>query len=153
MYWKLLNPDRTCAPFPRTRHEILPAMVVDPETGEITRCAARVSCWESRSDVFDKWTVIFLDEATMGQRDRALKCMFLDMSDHPMHPQGLGQYGECDPTTAASGWGNKGWGGKRIGFKDLPPDCRRLVLHELNGFAAEESKRIKLKLKETRDGN
>jgi hypothetical protein len=56
------------------------------------------------------------------------------MSSNPFHPQGFGQHGAtrsgpCDFPPCRLGKRNHL--GKRIRFEDLPPDCQRLVVHDL----------------------
>jgi hypothetical protein len=84
-----------------------------------------ISVWIN-NHVFDKYTVVFLDDV-----DDKLNVPYLGMSDHPFHPQGFGMHGEMKLYAVAY----KGRGGafdKRIKFADLPDDCKRAVMQDLN---------------------
>lgn len=83
-----------------------------------------ISCWES-GKVADRYTVVFLDT-----RDERGRVQYLGMSADPFHPQGVGMHGEMLIQHVAY----RGRGGvfdKRIQFADLPPDCQRAVLRDL----------------------
>lgn len=66
----------------------------------------------------DRFTVIYLDQPD-GPSKMLFK--FVGMSSEPYHPQGIGQHGVCSVN------GNLG---KLIKFKDLPPDCQKVVAHD-----------------------
>jgi hypothetical protein len=71
----------------------------------------------------DRYTVYYKGRGTLtwvrGKRFRSC----VGMSASPFHPQGIGQHGMGLP-----GKHN----GKRIKFEELPEDCRRLVVRDLN---------------------
>ena len=85
-----------------------------------------ISCWDDGDgDICDRYTVVFLDT-----RDERGNVQYLGMSAHPFHPQGVGMHGEMPIHMVA----HRGRGGafvKRIQFADLPPDCQRAVLQDL----------------------
>jgi hypothetical protein len=83
-----------------------------------------ISCWES-GKVADRYTVVFLDT-----RDERGRVQYLGMSADPFHPQGVGMHGEM-PIHNVAYRGRGGVFDKRIQFKDLPPDCQRAVLQDL----------------------
>ena len=64
--------------------------------------------------------------------------LYIGMSEHPCHPQGFGQHGES-PTqidVRPGSYGGPPVGktchlGRRILFRDLPNDCKDLVIREL----------------------
>jgi hypothetical protein len=68
----------------------------------------------------DRYTVIYTNLRT-GY------CMYVGMSGAPFHPQGVCQHGEHDRTIDHPRHGHLG---RRIEFKDLPPDCQRVVIHD-----------------------
>lgn len=74
--------------------------------------------YDSGPQYADRYTVYYLDEVNPRNGQTAL----VGMSAHPFHPQGFGQHGEGTP-----GQHN----GKLIRFKDLPPDCQKLVQRDL----------------------
>jgi len=84
-----------------------------------------ISCWDSGDDYFDRFTVVYLD--TQDERGRV---QYLGMSTHPFHPQGFGNHGEM-PIHKVAYCGRGGAFTKRIQFADLPPDCQRAVLQDL----------------------
>ncbi len=81
-----------------------------------------IQCRDAGAELNDRYTVWFTG------RHRALpagRVAYRAMSDRPFHPLGFGVWGEQDRRDC------RGYpGGKRIGFSDLPPDCRRLVLDD-----------------------
>ncbi len=90
-----------------------------------------ISCWDNGDKYADRYTVVYLDEVDPATR----RVQFVGMSAAPFHPQGFGQHGEM-PLDAVAHKGRGGAFAKRIGFADLPEDCRRLVRQDLG--AAEE---------------
>lgn len=59
----------------------------------------------------DRYTVVFMDRATL--RHNIFECF--GMSKQPFHPQGIGQHSSARPGRHL---------GRRIGFNELPYDCR-----------------------------
>lgn len=83
-----------------------------------------ISCWDNGEKWADRFTVVFLDEITGN------KVNILAMGPTPFHPQGFCQHGEMDISAVAY----RGRGGafdKRIKFADLPPDCQKAVIQDL----------------------
>lgn len=80
----------------------------------------RVKCFDNGGESFDRYTVVFLKAEVFYNK----YWVYLAMSEHPCHPQGFGQHGELNSIKDLS------YLGKRIRFKDLPPDCQKLVLSE-----------------------
>jgi len=74
----------------------------------------------------DQYTVYYKGRGTlwlahtMNKKFRMCRCM----STHPCHPQGIGIMGDGLP-----GKHN----GKKITFEELPEDCQKLVLRDLEG--------------------
>lgn len=77
-----------------------------------------VRCYDNGGETFDRYTVVYLDQPEYAGMFTAL-----GMSENPFHPQGF-----CQHTMAMDG----GHLGKRILFRDLPDDCRKAVLQDLN---------------------
>ncbi len=77
------------------------------------------SIYDNGGETFDRFTVYFKGRGTL-ERDGTRLC--LGMSEHPFHPQGFGQH--------ASGCPGR-HNGKKITFEQLPTDCQKLVLREV----------------------
>ena len=84
-----------------------------------------ISCWDYGEGYFDRYTVVFLD--TLDERGMV---QYLGMSTYPFNPQGFSQHGEM-PIRKVAYRGRGGAFDKRIQFKELPPDCQRAVLQDL----------------------
>ena len=84
-----------------------------------------ISVWDDGDKVFDRYTVVYLDEVD----DRG-NVQYLAMSEHPFHPQGFGQHGEMY-IYAVAYQSRGGAFNKRIKFDDLPDDCKRAVKDDL----------------------
>lgn len=65
----------------------------------------------------DRYTVVY---DIIGDSRGNYECV--GMNHEPFHPQGFGQHGTATPGRHL---------GKKIGFKDLPPDCQKLVNQDL----------------------
>ena len=81
-----------------------------------------VRCYDNGGESFDRYTVVFTKKAITNTRhDRWF--MYLGMSTHPFHPQGFVHHGESpDQPIDKPAHGHLG---KKIRFKDLPPDCQK----------------------------
>jgi hypothetical protein len=75
----------------------------------------RIKCYDNGGRTMDRYSVVYMD----SPEDNGF--MGIGMSEHPSNPQGFGQHGTfvCGKHL-----------GKRIAFKDLPPDCQDLVYGE-----------------------
>ena len=74
--------------------------------------------------VYDDGSRWGLAQYAVYYRERGSRARFyqmVSMSEHPFHPQGVGQHAE-----GMLGRHN----GKLINFADLPADCQKLVLSE-----------------------
>ncbi len=73
----------------------------------------------------DRYTVYYGGRGSLyiDHRGNQMR-LCVGMSERPFHPQGFGQHGDGMP-----GRHN----GKRITFDQLPPDCQKLVLQDLEG--------------------
>jgi len=80
----------------------------------------RIKCYDNGGKSCDRYTVVYLDEPYQYCSGDTGYCC-LGMSEHPSHPQGFGQHCSCQVGKHL---------GKRILFKDLPPDCQDLVYGE-----------------------
>jgi hypothetical protein len=78
-----------------------------------------IRCYDNGGKTADRYTVVFLKQPE--NQSNTFACV--GMSDNPFHPQGFGQH-----STAMLGRHL----GKRIVFNQLPPDCQKLVLRDLN---------------------
>jgi hypothetical protein len=83
-----------------------------------------IRCYDNGDRSFDRYTVIFTKANIYCRNNAEISCFYLAMSAHPYHPQGFGQHGESRFPIDSHGHKNIG---KRITFKELPPDCQKLV--------------------------
>lgn len=75
-----------------------------------------VACYDNGGETIDRYTVVYTSENIGG----VYAC--IGMSGNPMAPNGFGQHSECVLGKHL---------GKRILFKDLPPDCQTVVRRDL----------------------
>ena len=80
-----------------------------------------IRIYDNGGKTFDRYTVIYMDfpERMTGVYEA------VGMSTNPFHPQGFGQHCTAMPGKHL---------GKRIQFKDLPDDCKRLVWYDLEEY-------------------
>ncbi len=90
----------------------------------------RISCWDYGDKTCDRYTVVFLDTYGDTTLVNPGQVEYLGMSANPFHPQGVGMHGEM-PIHNVAYRGRGGVFDKRIQFKELPPDCQRAVLQDL----------------------
>ena len=88
---------------------------------------ARVSVWDNGDRWADRYTVVYLDEV-----DERGRVPYLAMSAAPFSPQGVGMHGEM-PIHLVQYEGRGGVFRKRIRFADLPTDCQKVVIQDLEG--------------------
>lgn len=70
----------------------------------------------------DRYTAVYLDTRHASAYGSILyDCRA--MSSNPFHPQGIGQHSECRITKHL---------GKQIDFSDLPEDCQKAVIQDLD---------------------
>jgi len=77
----------------------------------------KIRCFDNWGETADRYTVIYL-ELPEGRGE--FQCV--GMSSYPFHPQGVGLHGSALPGPHL---------GDEIEFEQLPEDCRRLVLQDL----------------------
>jgi hypothetical protein len=88
-----------------------------------------VRCYDNGGASCDRYVVVF----THAQSFYTPRWFpYVAMSARPFHPQGFGQHGENEHTPVDRP--NYGHLGKKITFKDLPPDCQRLVLRDYKDY-------------------
>lgn len=78
-----------------------------------------IKCYDNGGQTADRYTVAFLKQMQDTHFGRMHTCV--GMSANPFHPQGVGQHTVC---TLGSHMG------KVVKFKDLPKDCRKLVIQD-----------------------
>jgi len=81
------------------------------------------SIYDNGGETADRFAVYFKGRGTLNHTSRGTLRAYLGMSGAPFHPQGFCQHGQGMP-----GKHN----GKRITFEQLPADCQRAVLQDLN---------------------
>jgi hypothetical protein len=82
----------------------------------------------------DRYTVVY-EPYLLDRPDRAYAAdtpvfPYVSMSGAPFHPQGVCQHSEAIGQRPTGGWG--GTCGKVIRFEDLPEDCQKAVLLDLD---------------------
>lgn len=90
----------------------------------------RVRAYDAGPRFADRYTVLvesLPDPVTGGPLRPYGPRYALFMGDHPQHPQGFGQSGECAPLQSYG----RGATHRRIAFAALPPDTQRCVLDYL----------------------
>jgi hypothetical protein len=87
-------------------------------TTQTTETKHNIRCYDNGGKTADRYTVVYMDHPV-----RATDCYeCVGMNASPFHPQGIGQHGVAMPGRHL---------GKRITFAELPGDCQRLVLRDL----------------------
>ena len=76
-----------------------------------------VKIYDNGGKTYDRYTAVYLDQPESPGLFSAR-----GMSENPFHPQGFGQYCIAAPGKHL---------GKRIKFEELPKDCQKLVLQDL----------------------
>lgn len=80
-----------------------------------------VRCYDNGGATVDRYTVVY----TGHYPGRDGLCHYVGMSSEPYSPQGFCQHGESRHVIDRPTYRHLG---KRIGFADLPADCRRVVV-------------------------
>ena len=78
-----------------------------------------VRCYDNLGRSIDRYCVYFMDEKNERNRHTA----YLAMDATPFYAQGFGQHGEGVPGPH---------NGKRIRFSELPTDCQKCVMNDVN---------------------
>ena len=100
-----------------------------------------VRCYDNGGEYADRYTVCFTGRSATERSDAGRCYPYRAMSASPFHPQGIGLSGStwwqpCDTMREKPGWhwppaiGRRCHLGVRIHFKDLPADCRKLVIQD-----------------------
>jgi len=77
-----------------------------------------IRCYDSGPELLDRYTVVYMNWKEYAPGTFSA----VGMSADPFFPQGFGQHCTAMPGRHL---------GKRVAFKDLPPDCQKLVLQDL----------------------
>ena len=86
-----------------------------------------IRCYDAGEKFADRYTVYYLiPQYFHGERFY----IYIGMSAHPTHPQGIGMHGECSGRDLPRHKYHKGIG-KKIEFSELPDDCKKLINREL----------------------
>lgn len=78
-----------------------------------------IELYDNNGATADRYTAVFLEQ----EERKPGHFVALSMDEKPFHPQGIGQHTSAMPGPHL---------GKRIRLTDMPPDCRKLVLAELD---------------------
>lgn len=73
-----------------------------------------IRCYDNSGQTADRYTVVYMNQRENSPGTFAA----VGMNGSPFHPQGIGQHCAAMPGAHL---------GKRIAFKSLPEDCRKLV--------------------------
>lgn len=88
-----------------------------------------IKCYDNGGRTADRYAVLYLNQRVRSGRGRggamSGPCFGVTMSAAPFHPQGICQHG--DDFVRGSHLG------KVIRFRDLPKDCKAVVLRDLKG--------------------
>lgn len=88
-----------------------------------------IKCYDNRGRTADRYAVLYLNQRLNGTRNRggAMRgpYMGVTMSAAPFHPQGVCQHSDHFLRGPHLG--------RVIRFKDLPKDCKTVVLRDLKG--------------------
>jgi hypothetical protein len=76
-----------------------------------------IRVYDNGGKTVDRYTVVYMDAP---ERNGLYEAVAMDAQ--PFHPQGFGQHTSASPGRHL---------GKRIGYEDLPDDCRKVVLRDL----------------------
>lgn len=79
-----------------------------------------IEVFDAGEKVPDRYTVVYKGEPVRGYPG-VYECV--GMSEDPFHPLGIGQHGTAAPGEHL---------GRRITFRELPADCQRIVLRDLD---------------------
>jgi len=100
-----------------------------------------IRVYDNDGRTLDRYTVVFTGNYNnIGKKrgeTRNYSHISLAMSEHPFNPQGFCQHGETEEIIdmdKKSGWapsiGRENHLGTRIQFRDLPEDCRKVVISD-----------------------
>lgn len=78
-----------------------------------------VRIYDNGGKTLDRYTAVYMKQP---ERERGIYAA-RGMSENPFHPQGFGLYCSAMPGRHL---------GRRIAFEQLPPDCQKAVLLDLN---------------------
>lgn len=93
-----------------------------------------IRAYDNGGETIDRYTVVYTGRYPKNSSAYRTEYEYVGMSADPFHPQGFGQhggttYGPCDTRDGRPpAIGRKCYLGRRIAFRDLPPDCRQLVM-------------------------
>jgi hypothetical protein len=82
-----------------------------------------IRIYDNGGKTFDRYTVVF----THNFPNRNRKCLVRAMSKNPKSPQGFGMLEEYNEIIDFPSYGHLG---KRITFKQLPDDCKDIVISD-----------------------
>lgn len=89
-----------------------------------------VRCYDNGGDTADRYTVVYTGRYRHLMNGHLL---YVGMSNHPFHPQGVGMHAQSLDYIDNRGYGQLGGYahlGRRIDFDQLPPDCKKLVMSD-----------------------
>jgi hypothetical protein len=85
---------------------------------KIIKALKKVRIYDNQGETFDQFTAVFM----MLPERQAGMFSAVGMSEHPFSPQGFGQHCPAMPGKHL---------GKQIKFQELPKDCQKLILQDL----------------------
>jgi hypothetical protein len=78
----------------------------------------QIKIYDNNGKTLDRYTAVYM----FSPENQANTYSARAMSERPFHPQGFGQYCTAMPGRHL---------GKRIKFLDLPSDCQKLILQDI----------------------
>lgn len=88
-----------------------------------------IKAYDNGGKTFDRYSVLFMDESTTYAGSTLYAR--LTMSENPFHPQGVGIADEEE---------DGAFMGKRIAFADLPENCQKAVMQDVQAILDCRSK-------------
>jgi hypothetical protein len=81
----------------------------------------QVRIYDSGDKFLDRYTAVYMMLPERGTNEFSA----VGMSEHPFSPQGFGQHITAVPGKHL---------GRRISFEQLPTDCQKMILNDLNSI-------------------
>jgi len=94
-----------------------------------------IRCYDNGGESVDRYTVVYT--RLQGKYPRGY-CAYVAMSAYPFHPQGVGMHGGHMGRIDRPRYSHLG---KRIRFRDLPTDCKRLVVQDYTELWGDANKK------------
>lgn len=84
-----------------------------------------VRCYDNQGDTADRYTVVFTGRYRKGGEE----FIYLEMSNNPFHPMGIGMHGFSQDLIDRPGYSHLG---KKVSFEALPEKVQQCVMQTYN---------------------